>query len=216
MVTKAPWGLNQKEKSFPALTTCVNSRRLFLRGSTMDKISKSSHIALFCLMICLLTLTSPTWANETFWQQLVSSQSACLDLNCPNSLLRKQNLTNNDWRNLDRTTRRTLLQMAREQIRDLWPDTVLEGDLYAIANVRIDATFALVAGQNLLEQTAQGYWVIFSVEAWDLTTCQIDRYNRQELNKCEKGRIREAFYVDAQLTLKKADPYLPAFYYQPE
>lgn len=177
---------------------------------------KSLSLKSFILFFCLLSVTIPSLADDYFWQLLNHSQTACLDLNCPNSLLQKQNLSSEDWRRLDRETRKTFLQFAREQIRELWPDTILEGDLYAIANVKIDATFALTDKTAPSTQPIAGYWVIFSVEAWDLTTCQIDRYNRKELSQCKKGRIREAFFVDHQLTSKESDPHLPAYYYQPK
>lgn len=98
-----------------------------------------------------------------------------------------------------------LLAIAESQSQ-IWGDTILEGDVWSLGEIRIDHVELLKDGNELL-----GYRITYSQKGWDTSSCDLSRattvdYEREEtFAQCAEGRIYESSYATADLNTYFAD-----------
>lgn len=92
-----------------------------------------------------------------------------------------------------------LLSIAQSQ-SEIWGDTILEGDVWTLGEIRVDRIEYLFDGDELL-----GYRITYSQKGWetafcDLTGATVEDYNREEtFAQCAEGRVYESAYATADL-----------------
>lgn len=92
-----------------------------------------------------------------------------------------------------------LLVIAQTQATT-WDDTILEQDVAALGEIRLDQVEELSANNEL-----QGYRITYSQRGWDTSTCDLSRasvedYKHEEtFANCAEGRIYESAYVSTDL-----------------
>lgn len=98
-----------------------------------------------------------------------------------------------------------LLSIAQSQ-SEVWVDTILEGDVASLGDVRLDEIEQLMDGDSLL-----GYRITYSQQAWATGDCDLSKATSEDLRKpeafaqCAEGRIYESAYVTANLSSYFAD-----------
>ena len=156
------------------------------------RINFKTLIALFFAMI----IGSQAYAQ--FIKEVRRAQKQCSSLDCPNSPIKKVIMSQTEWLNLPLSTRRQLQTVARLLINERWPDTILEGDYIIKGPSRLEQKAWLVHNQEPI-----GYWIEYSVRAWDYSQCDFDPFQNPSLKGCIEGRIYEAAFVS--LSLKEYD-----------
>ncbi len=93
-----------------------------------------------------------------------------------------------------------LLSIAQSQ-SEVWVDTILEGDVASLGEIRLDEIEELKDGNSLL-----GYRITYSQQAWSTADCDLSEASSDELRssqafaQCAEGRIIESAYVIADLS----------------
>lgn len=158
-------------------------------------------------VVCALVFfqTTLSMASGTFWDEVKRSQKICSNLECEASPLKKITITTSQWRKIPLETRNHLRNIARSLVDDTWTDTILEGDYVIKGHTRIDDVYFLVKNNDQV-----GFWIKYSVRAWDTSTCAYDPFDNRDLKPCQEGRIYEAAIVELNLTSFDIDPYFTA------
>ncbi len=106
---------------------------------------------------------------------------------------------------VDESLHEQLLSIAQSQ-SEVWVDTILEGDVAALGEIRLDEIEQLMDGNSLL-----GYRITYSQQAWSTANCDISEASSEELRtpsafaQCAEGRIFESAYATANLATYFAD-----------
>lgn len=159
-----------------------------------------------CLLaLALMVITPNASASDTFWKDVEIGQSNCPDLNCELSPVKKQAISSYQWRQIDLQTRNKLRSIARYMVNSYWPDTVLEGDLIIKGHTRLDQTYFVTKNEEVV-----GYWVVYSVRAWDVSTCNYDPIEYPSVEGCLEGRISEAAFIEVSLQSSRVDDHFSA------
>jgi hypothetical protein len=116
------------------------------------------------------------------------AQSKCLTLVCSTDQLTRVTVTPAQL-NPEVFQR---LQQKVEELATIWGDTILEGDYYADEKVQIDQITELSKNGALV-----GYYVTYSSQAWDTSTCEFDSDDLSTLESCESGRITEGGFISS-------------------
>lgn len=168
--------------------------------------------ALKIILIILISLAGDNFAQasnskKTFWSDLAATQKICPELNCPSGLLKKHEITQYQWRNLSIDIRKRLSQTARQIVNEIWPDTVLEGDFVIRGTTRLEEVQFVMKG---LEKV--GFWIFYSIKAWDVSNCGYDPIENPSFEGCELGRLYEAAYVSFAVDAYLVDASQKAFF----
>lgn len=150
------------------------------------------------LIIVWLGLSASVFAQAQFMSEIRRAQKHCRSLECPNSPIKKVIMSDSDWRTLPLSVRQHLRQVARNLVNERWPDAILEGDYVIKGPSRLDQKAWLLRGREPV-----GYWIQYSVRAWNYSNCDFDPFQNPSLKGCLEGRIYEAAFVS--LDLKEYD-----------
>lgn len=100
---------------------------------------------------------------------------------------------------VDESLHEQLLSVAQSQ-SEVWVDTILEGDVASLGDIRLDEIEELKDGNSVL-----GYRITYSQRAWATGDCDLSEadsadYSRAEtFAQCAEGRIYESAFVTADL-----------------
>lgn len=106
---------------------------------------------------------------------------------------------------VDESLHEQLLSIAQSQ-SEVWVDTILEGDVASLGEIRLDEIEQLMDGKTLL-----GYRITYSQQAWSTADCDLSEATSEELRtpstfaQCAEGRIIESAYATANLSTYFAD-----------
>lgn len=106
---------------------------------------------------------------------------------------------------IDESLFEQLLSVAQSQ-SEIWGDTILEGDVWSLGEIRLDDIELLQDGNEVL-----GYHISYSQKGWDTSGCDLSRatsedYEREEtFAQCAEGRVVESAYVTSDLNTYFAD-----------
>lgn len=106
---------------------------------------------------------------------------------------------------VDESLHEQLLSIAQSQ-SEVWVDTILEGDVASLGDIRLDEIEELTDNDSLL-----GYRITYSQQAWLTSNCDLsnadsdDWRNPDTFSQCEEGRIVESAFVNANLSTYFAD-----------
>lgn len=110
-----------------------------------------------------------------------------------------------DFVEVDESLHEQLLSIAQSQ-SEVWVDTILEGDVASLGEIRLDEIEELKDGDSVL-----GYRITYSQQAWSTADCDLSEATSDELRnpevfaQCAEGRIFESAYVIADLSTYFAD-----------
>jgi len=154
------------------------------------------------LFLSILLISSSALASTAFWDEIQISQNACGNLACDHSTIRKKLITTGEWRRLAPKARGELRRIARSLVNENWPDTILEGDYIIKGHTRLDNVYFLLKDDQII-----GFWMLYSVKAWDVSSCDYDPIGHKDLTGCIEGRISEGAFVHLNLKTFEVDRY---------
>jgi len=146
------------------------------------------------LVMIVLSVSSLAYASLSFWDDIHQSQNLCANLSCNESPIKKQEITAAQWRKIAPDIREELRKIARRLVNENWPDTILEGDYVIKGHTRLDEVAFLVKNGEVI-----GFWIYYSVRAWDISSCDYDPIDNDNLASCAEGRIYEGAFVHLNL-----------------
>lgn len=149
----------------------------------------------------ILGFSNLSWAFDAI-REIRLAQKKCPNLTCTSSTIQKQLISERQWRTFQRTERQKFQKMARRIVAETWPDTILESDYVIKGPSRLDEVHFIKKADQLL-----GYWIKYSVQAWDISNCNYDFIHSKDLSKCKKGRIVEGSFVDLTISTFEIDSY---------
>lgn len=101
---------------------------------------------------------------------------------------------------VDESLHEQLLSVAQSQ-SEVWGDTILEGDVASLGEIRLDEIEELKDDEELL-----GYRITYSQRGWATGDCDLSQATSEDLRSprafahCAEGRIFESAYVVADLS----------------
>ncbi len=153
------------------------------------------------LTILLLQIPAPAQAYERFLDYLKTHEQIT-----PRNFQTSQVYNySEDLVEVDESLHEQLLSIAQSQAQ-VWGDTILEGDVAALGDIRLDEIEELMDGTSLL-----GYRITYSQQAWSTADCDLsdatseDWRNPETFAQCAEGRIYESAFVTANLSTYFAD-----------
>lgn len=155
-------------------------------------------------LLTLILLQLPVMANASNDQFLdyLKSQGA---ITPANFLTREIYSYSMDLVEVDESLHEQLLSIAQSQ-SEVWVDTILEGDVASIGDIRLDEIEELKDGKLLL-----GYRITYSQQAWGTADCDLSELTSEQYRnpasfaQCAEGRISESAFVTADLGTYFAD-----------
>ena len=144
-------------------------------------------------------------SGEEFQRLVVSAQSLCPVVACSSTSIRMKTLTAAEASELPQETRNRL-DVAANELSQIWGDTILEGDYYSDEEARVDKIQLLYQDQAFV-----GYRITYSAKAWDTATCEF-RGDKPSLVKCQVGKIIESGFVSADFSTSFEDAHAPAIF----
>lgn len=134
--------------------------------------------------------------TETTLRQIVrQSQATCPHLRCPDVALTVRIPATKELSAMPANLKAELMKRAKDHAAQTWGDTVLEGPYETNFRFRTEAIEFVE-----LEKKIVGYRVTVSAPAWEIEKCAYDPENRETLQDCPEGRIREAQFVAGDLS----------------
>jgi hypothetical protein len=156
----------------------------------------------FILSVIILSITSLAHGSLDFWDDIRRSQNFCGNLICSESPIKKQEISATQWRKIAPDTRKALKRIAQKLVNENWPDTILESDYVIKGQTRLDQVTFLVKNGEVV-----GFWIYYSVQAWDTGSCDYDPIENKSLAACPEGRIYEGAFVHISLQSFAVDQF---------
>jgi hypothetical protein len=169
-----------------------------------------NRFIVFCFFALFFTFISASYSfvsSEAFWDEIYRSQSFCADLACEKSSVKKRPIKTSEWIKISPEVRAELRKIARTLVNENWPESILEGDFIIKGHTRLDEVYFLMKNNESI-----GYWISYSVRAWDVSTCDYDPIEHRDLSDCREGRIYEGAFVHSSLKDYNVDRYFSAHF----
>jgi hypothetical protein len=161
----------------------------------------------FALFFAFISTPHSFASSEAFWDEINRSQGLCADLTCEQSPVKKRLIKATEWSKMSPHIRAELRKIARTIVDEIWPDTILEGDYLIKGHTQLDEVYFLLKNDEII-----GFWISYSVRAWDVSTCNYDPIEYKDLSGCREGRIYEGAFVHANLKTYDIDHYYSAHF----
>lgn len=168
---------------------------------SLKNFANSFSTFFYCFAFLVLSLVFLTGAKafsmpaDQFEDAIIEAQKKCPHLNCHESRVIAVEVSESEYRKIEKDDRLKIKNLVIRQAEDLWGDTILEGPYENLGRYRIDSVQKI-----LIDGALSGYRVTYSDRAWDTDTCNYDPTDKKTLKNCTSGRIVESAFVDVGLT----------------